>query len=262
MKRAALWSSVFAVIALYVATSRALPTSPGVLTKVIADTLYLPRDAGVLNPVLARDLYVAKDGGSIVSSPHAVDHLTFRMPADSQGFLKVNDFGFNSVPTTFAPTLEGRGGHNANSAMYFWGRAGDSYAAVPVFQFIATNSGAGGAPSTNALFGVDSWDKRKFTIDQSGQVHIGEGTAAITEMLRVTGNIRVSSGVVFQTHNVNPAGSTGCDAATEVGTIRYVNPLADGGYRACQCICTQTGSSTFAWSTISLNGACTASTDC
>lgn len=217
---------------------------------------------GVLTQVIGDVLYAKTSGGSVITAPHATDHLTFRLTGDSTGYLKINDFYYNSVTSTFFPAIQSKAGHTANSALAFLGHAGDQFAATPVFAFLATNAGSTGPPTTNMLFRVDSWDKSKFYIDAAGQVHIGEGTAAITDMLQVDGDVRLSSGQVRQHVYVNPAGSTGCDTAAEVGTIRYMNPQADAGYRACQCICTRTGASTYAWSALSLNGACTASTDC
>lgn len=217
---------------------------------------------GVLTQVIADVLYAKTAGGSIITAAHATDHLTFKMTGDSTGYMKINDFYYNSVPTTFHPALEGKAGHTANPALAFYGLAGDQFAAVPVFVFVATNRGSTGAPTTNMLFAVDSWDKRKLYLDASGRMHIGEGTAAITDMLQVDGDVRLSTGMVRQHTYVNPAGASGCDTSAEVGALRYMNPAADAGYRVCQCVCTQTGAATFAWTAVTLAGACTASTDC
>lgn len=217
---------------------------------------------GVLTQVIADTLYVPKAGGGVITAAHGTDHLTFKMTGDATGYMKINDFYYNSAPTTFHPALEGKAGHTANPALIFYGLAGDQFAAVPVFAFVATNRGSTGAPTTNMLFAVDSWDKRKLYLDASGRMHIGEGTAAITDMLQVDGDVRLADGMVRQNIYVNPAGSSGCDSATEAGTLRYVNPAADGGYRACQCVCVRTGASTWAWTAVTLNGTCTAGTDC
>lgn len=236
-----------AAITVLVAAVVLLGATPlgGVLTQVIADTLYVP-----------------KAGGGIITAAHAVTHLGIRMTGDSTGLLDIKDFTYNSAPTTLAPAIESRPGHANNAALSFLGRAGDGLAAVPVFQFLAANGVVSGAPSTNALLGLDSYATRKFTLDNTGQLHIGDGTGAITDKLQVDGDVRLSTGMVRQHTYVNPVGSSGCDATTEVGTLRFMNPAADAGYRVCQCVCTQTGAATFAWTAVTLAGACTASTDC
>lgn len=236
-----------AAIAVLVVAGCLLGATPlgGVLTQVIADTLYIP-----------------KAGGGVITAAHAVTHLGIRMTGDSTGLLDIKDFTYNSAPTTLSPALEARPGHANNAALSFLGRAGDGLAAVPVFQFLAANGVVSGAPSTNALLGIDSYATRKFTVDNTGQLHLGDGTGAITDKLQVDGDVRLSTGMVRQHVYVNPVGSSGCNEATEAGTIRFVNPAADAGYRACQCICTRTAVGTYGWATISLNGACTASTDC